>query len=115
MYVDDCITGESDINTAFERAYKLEVTINTGGFNLKGVTFSGIDLSPDLTDDGVSISVGGMKWYPKTDELSLSISDLNFAKKQRGKKPTSASNVIPTNLTRRHCASKLPKYSTSLE
>ena len=55
----------------------------------------------------VSISVGGMKWYPKADRLSLSISDLNFAKKQRGKKPTNASNIIPTNLTRRHCASKV--------
>ncbi|XP_066916103.1 uncharacterized protein [Clytia hemisphaerica] len=48
-----------------------------------------------------------MKWYPKADRLSLCISDLNFAKKQRGKKPTNASNIIPTNLTRRHCASKV--------
>ena len=48
-----------------------------------------------------------MKWYPKADELSLNIGDLNFAKKCRGKKPTSEVNVIPTKLTRRHCASKV--------
>ena len=107
VYVDDCITGEKDTSNAFKRADQLEVVINKGGFKLKGISFSGVEPSPDLTDDGVSISVGGMKWYPKTDKLSLNITDLNFAKKQRGKKPTSSSNIIPTNLTRRHCTSKV--------
>ena len=107
VYVDDCITGESSTDRAYIRADELEVIINRGGFHLKGVTFSGVDPSSDLSDDGSSISVGGMKWFPKSNELSLSISDLNFAKKQRGKKPSNTSNIVPEKLTRRHCASKV--------
>ena len=34
--------------------------------------------------------------------LSLDISELNFAKKQRGKKPAQHQNLIPEKLTRRH-------------
>lgn len=39
--------------------------------------------------------------------LSLNIGELNFAKKHRGKKPANTSAIIPTKLTRRHCASKV--------
>ena len=43
----------------------------------------------------------------KSDEISLNISEINFAKKVRGKKPSKATNIIPAKLTRRHCASKV--------
>ena len=107
IYVDDCLTGESETNTAYMRADDLQLIINRGGFKLKGVTFSGAHPPPDLSDDGISIAVGGMKWYPKEDELSLNINDLNFSKKKRGKKLPEAVNIIPERLTRRHCASKV--------
>jgi len=81
--------------------------MNRGGFHLKGITFTGEDPQPELTEDGSSINVGGMRWYPKSDEISLSITDLNFSKKQRGKNSAEASNVIPNKLTRRQCASKV--------
>ena len=48
-----------------------------------------------------------MKWFVKEDMLSLNIGELNFAKKNRGKKPSHLQNIIPTCLTRRHCASKV--------
>ena len=39
--------------------------------------------------------------------LSLDISELNFAKKCRRKKPSQQQNIIPANITRRHCVSKV--------
>eukprot|EP00794_Sanderia_malayensis_P016359 gene16359-biopygen12052 len=107
MYVDDCITGEVSLDIAHTRADQLEQVIHPGGFHLKGITFSGEDPLPALTDDGESIIVGGMKWYPKMDEISLNISELNFAKRCRGKKPQAALNVIPDKLTRRQCVAKV--------
>eukprot|EP00794_Sanderia_malayensis_P020954 gene20954-biopygen15460 len=107
IYVDDCITGEVSLDIAHTRADQLEQVIHPGGFHLKGITFSGEDPLPALTDDGESIIVGGMKWYPKMDEISLNISELNFAKRCRGKKPQAALNVIPDKLTRRQCVAKV--------
>ena len=107
VYVDDCVTGEESIDLAHQRADEIELVLNRGGFHLKGVCFSGEDPPKDLTDDGETIFVGGLKWFPKMDQLSINIGDLNFAKKCRGKKPASEINVIPTKLTRRHCSSKV--------
>lgn len=107
VYVDDCISGEDTREAAHRRADELELVLNRGGFRLKGVTFSGEDPPGNLTDDGETIFVGGMKWFVKEDTLSINIGDLNFAKKQRGKKPSNLINVIPKQLTRRHCSSKV--------
>ena len=107
VYVDDCITGEDTREAAHHRADELELVLNRGGFRLKGVTFSGENPPDNLTDDGETIFVGGMKWFVKEDKLSINIGDLNFAKKQRGKKPSNMINVIPKQLTRRHCSSKV--------
>ncbi|XP_066914563.1 uncharacterized protein [Clytia hemisphaerica] len=107
VYVDDCLTGEESIKIAHQRADEFEYVIGHGGFRLKGVTFTGEDPLTDLTDDGESIIVGGLKWYPKTDEVSLNISELNFSKKTRGKKNQDRLNIIPEKLTRRQCISKV--------
>ena len=107
IYVDDCLTGEQDRQTAYNRADQLERVINRGGFNLKGFVFSGEDPPPTMSEDGEMIHIAGFKWYVKSDMVSLNIGDLNFAKKCRGKKPTNQINVIPSKLTRRHCASKV--------
>ena len=89
------------------RADQLELVLNRGGFSLKGVTFSGTDLPSKLSKDESSINVAGMKWLSKDDVVSLDISELNFAKKQRGRKPIKSQNIIPQQLTRRHCVSKV--------
>ena len=107
IYVDDCITGEDGIDLAHHRADELEIVLNRGGFNLKGVSFSGEDPPTTLTEDGQMIFVGGMKWFVKEDMISINIGELNFAKKHRGRKPSSTVNVIPSKLTHRHCASKV--------
>ena len=81
VYVDDCITGEDDVESAHKIADELEVVLNNGGFNLKGVSFSGEDPQNTLSDDGKVIFMVGMKWFPKDDLISLNIGDINFAKK----------------------------------
>ncbi|XP_066920191.1 uncharacterized protein [Clytia hemisphaerica] len=81
IYVDDCISGEDNQQAAHQRADELELVLNRGGFRLKDVTFSGKDPPDNLTDDGDTIFVGGMRWHVKEDKLSINIGDLNFAKK----------------------------------
>ena len=108
IYVDDCLSGTDDEATAKRRGDELELVVNRGGFTLKGITYSGADPHESLSEDGSSICVAGMKWYPKIDELSLDINPLCFSKKVRGRKViTEESSKIPLKLTRRHCASKV--------
>ena len=106
-YVDDCMSGAPDTSSSHKLADDLEMILNKGGFQLKGVSFSGEDPPEKLTDDGETIHVAGTKWFPKEDTLALNIGELNFSKKTRGKKPSSSINIIPSALTRRHCASKV--------
>ena len=106
IYVDDCMSGTSSTPTAYSTADQLELVVNEGGFTLKGFTFSGQDPPKDLSSDGKSVSVAGLKWHSKDDTISLDVQELNFAKKYRGKKPKSLTS-IPTKLTRRHCVSKV--------
>ena len=105
--MDDRLTGESTRQIAHRRADELEIMVNRGSFELKGIAFSGEKPLQTLSDDGESIHIAGLKWFVKTDEISLNIGEINFAKKVRGKKPSKATNIIPARLTRRHCASKV--------
>lgn len=107
VLVDDYFTGEADRGLAHLRTDELEVVLNPGGFQLKGVAFSREDPLSSLSDDGETVFVAGMRWFVKSDMLALNIGVLNFAKKHRGKKPSHLQNVIPTKLTRRHCSYKV--------
>ena len=90
-----------------KRADELELMFNRGGFTLKGITFTGGDPTSSLSTDDSSVNVPGMKWFPNKDLLALDMGELNFAKKQRGKKPVRHQNIIPSKLTRRNCVSKV--------
>ena len=85
----------------------METIVNRGGYKLKGITLTGDNPMENLSDDGKSLIVAGLKWFPKSDLISLNIGELNFAKRQRGKKPSSKNNSIPDKLTKCHCASKV--------
>ena len=89
-----------------KRADELELMLNRGGFTLKGITFTGGDPTSSLSTDDSSVNVAGMKWFPNKDLLALDMGELNFAKKQRGKKPVRHQNIIPSKVTRRNCVSK---------
>ena len=107
--MDACLSGQENEQKALERADQVELVLNCGEFSLKGVTFSGKEPPNTLTTDNTTINVAEMKWFPKENMLSLDISELNFAKKQREKKPAQHQNQIPEKLTRRHCVSQVVK------
>ena len=94
IYVDDCLSGAQNLKHAMIRADQIELVLNRGEFSLKGVTFSGKDPPATLTNDKASINVAGMRWFPKEDLVSLDISELNFAKKCREKKPSQQQTVF---------------------
>ena len=94
-YVDDCVSGADSIKLAHQRSYEVEHVVNKGGFQLKGVVISGEDPPETMSEDKESVTVAGMKWFPKEDVISLNVAPLNFAPKKRGKKSSSATNVIP--------------------
>ena len=81
--------------------------LNKGGFHLKGVTFSGYDPPENLSNDDKSVTVAGMKWFPKLDVLSLNIGERNFGKKNRGKKSTQLDGLLPDKFTKRDCAGRI--------
>ena len=106
IYVDDCLSGTNSHKNLLKLTDELELVINKGGFTLKGITVSGSDPPQHLSNDGESISVAGLNWFPKSDHIALDIKDLNFAKKSRGRK-TAVIADVPINLTRRQCVSKV--------
>ena len=107
VYVDDCLSGENSLHAVQETTDNLKLMLNRGGFTLKGFTFSGFDPPTNLSDNGTSINVAGMRWYSKEDQISLNIGELNFGKKIRGKKPLIVEGLIPDEFTRRDCAGKV--------
>ena len=101
------MSGEDSYDAVFESADALKLVLNKGGFDLKGFTFSGFDPPEHLSNDDKSINVGGLKWYPKSDLLSLNIGELNFSKKSRGRKMPLVGGLIPEKFTHRDCAGKV--------
>ena len=85
----------------------LKLALNRGGFAVKGFTFSGREPPPNLSNDGTSIIVGGMKWYPKEDCISLNTIILNFDYKKRGKKSSAMNNKVPPDFTRKDCVARV--------
>jgi hypothetical protein len=108
LYADDGISGSHTEDDAYATADRLEEILSKGGFHLKGFTFSGKPPNPELSKDGISVTVAGLNWYPVEDEVELNIKPLDFSKKRCGKQqPTEDSSRIPKVLTRRQCCSKV--------
>ena len=93
----------------------LKLALNRGGFAVKGFTFSGREPPPNLSNDGTSIIVGGMKPYPKEDCISLYTNILNFDYKKRGKKSSAVNNKVPPDFTRRDCVARVAEVFDILE
>ena len=52
---------------------------------VKGWALSNESPPEQLTEDGVSVSISYLIWYPKIDCYKLNISSLHFGKKSRGR------------------------------
>ena len=72
--------------------------------------------STGVSDDGVSVSFAGMRWYPGIDSFSLRIQPLHFGRKRRGRYPDDlekfdgsfgkkVEDFVPEQLSRRMCTS----------
>ena len=106
--MDDGYSGDKSKKLCRGLANDMELVLNNGGFSLKAVTFSGEKPPETMTDDGESISVGGIRWFPEEDLIGFNLGDMIFEKKRRGKYPKDVPvNVIPKKLTRKHCVSKV--------
>ena len=117
-YVDDCPSGVTvlgpdgvDVEASLEEAKVLtdglQVMMDKTGFKYKGVIFSGCDPPDHLCNEDGSVTVGGLKYFPNTDLLCLNINEVNFGKKCHGRKSENSSGVIPLNLKRKQCASRV--------
>ena len=82
---------------------ELKLVLNKGGFNFKGFTCSGENPTENLSEDGLSIGEGGLKWFPKEDFIRFNIHNLNFSPKRMGRKSQDTSGIIPDGLTRKDC------------
>ena len=57
-----------------------------GGYVFKYFIFSGRDPTAEMTTDGASVVVGGIRWFMKEDMISLIILKFNFSRKKCGRK-----------------------------
>ena len=109
-YMDDIMAGGHTPEESKKNQEDLNFVIGKAGFTNKGYTVTGQDPEEKLANkDGISINVGGMKWFSRVDWIGLDINEvLNFAKKSRGKKAVVVllTDII-NQLTKRHCAAKL--------
>ena len=55
----------------------------------------------------MSVTVGGFKWFPLEDDVSLNISELNFGKRYRGRRSLAEIGKIPDDLSKLDCVSKV--------
>ena len=60
-----------------------------------------------MNGGGVSATVGGLKWFPKGDFININMGDLNFAKRNRGRKSRDMKEIIPDEITKRDCVGKV--------
>ena len=72
-YVDVCLSGGENHDEVSKLADDMETVLNSGGFSLKCVTFSGFNPPENISSDGTSINVAGMRWYPCDDTLPFDL------------------------------------------
>ena len=105
-YMDDCASGTESPEKSFKVMDEIQVAIGQGGFDLKGFSMSGRSPPEHLTQDGESVTVLGLKWFPKGDFFKLNVGEQNFSQKLRGKKRKDTAGIISDKLTLRDCVSR---------
>ena len=94
-YVDDIATG-SDSTSGEQLSSDITAVLAKGGFVTKGFTVSGQPPPPDLTKDGTSINLLGIKWHSEGDQFQLAVA------KGKGK-----AVLVLLKLTKRICMGKV--------
>ena len=116
MYVDDAAESKSTMEECIKLARDADEVFARVGLKCKAWSFSGQDPDDRVSKDGVSLGVGGFKWFPKLDVYEVKVPLLHFGKRKRGKlredtqfftgDPEQINSFVPKKLTRRHVTSK---------
>ena len=105
VYVDDGLPTANTRELMLVVRYQVEEILKACGFLLKVWTTCGdAELDAKASSDGISLSVCGMRWFPKDDLMSLAWGEMNFRTNYRGKRKP---NPVPV-LTGKDVANILP-------
>ena len=116
-FVDDLGCSAKDVPTLKKLTDAADELFEKVDLACKGFTYSGSDPIPELTDDGKTLSIGGLKWHSKLDLLEIPFPALHFSKKLRGRLVVGTkvfegsclddmNKFVPAKLTRRMIFSK---------
>ena len=83
MYVDDASDSKCTKEECVKLAADADEVFARVGLSCKAWTYSGEDPEEKVSKDGVSLGLGGFKWYPKLDVYELKIPSLHFGKKRK--------------------------------
>ena len=84
-YVDDCGDSRTSKDKCVVLAAECDEVFNRVGLTCKSWTMTGDDPDEKVSKDGVSIGVGGLKWFLKLDLIEVKIPKLHFGKKKLGR------------------------------
>ena len=74
VYVDDCLSGKNSEEERSIATNQFSLALTKANFKLKGITYSGSHPPEHLAnEDGISVTVGGLVWFPKEDTIRLKI------------------------------------------
>ena len=115
-FVDDLADSDKSVEAIKDIIEEANKLFESVGLQCKGWSISGSNPHPDVTDDGLTIGVGGMEWCPMIDTVTVKIPPLHFGKKSRGKVRVGTEifdgsfedldKFVPKKLTRRMVVSK---------
>ena len=86
-YVDDILHPAVSHDAARTDADSLLYVLNLAGVTVKGFTFAGSAPAPDLSTDGKSVGLVGIKWQVEEDLISAEAKPIFFGRAKRGKLP----------------------------
>ena len=76
-YVDDMAKSASTKEEAIKIIEDTEKVLDTVKMKVKGWSVTGQEPPSELSEDGVSVGIGGMTWLPKVDVFQLNIQPLH--------------------------------------
>ena len=117
-FVDDLGESKDQEQDCINLMADTDQTLASVGTEVKAWVRSGYDPEESVSKDGVSIDVGGMRWFAKLDLYEVKIPILHFGKFIRGKLKqgtklfegdtvTELDDFIPNKLTKRQVTSKV--------
>ena len=82
-FADDLANSDKSTGTVMDIIKEANKLFESVGLQCKGWPNPGSNSNPDITDDGLTIGVGGMEWCPMID--TVKIPPLHLSKKTHGK------------------------------